>query len=77
MIRYKCLVRYVIVFLFILGFMTIQANVRGDDVEVLNLNPSFEEVPDFKDWTQYVNGAGQEKTEKLEKMMAILFLETT
>jgi len=54
MIWYKCLVRYTVVLLFIL---TIHANVRGDDVEVLNPNPSFEEVPDFKDWTQYVNEA--------------------
>ena len=57
MIWYRCFSRYAVVFLLILGFTAVQANVRGDDVEVLNLNPSFEEIPDFKDWTQYVNAA--------------------
>jgi hypothetical protein len=53
MTLYMRLGKCAVVCLFVFVFIAAQAN--ADEPELVNLNPSFEEVPNFNHWSQYIN----------------------
>jgi len=53
MISHVLLSKYAILCLLAFTFIVAQAN--ADELELINMNPSFEEVPNFNLWEQYVN----------------------
>lgn len=55
MTSYTWLNKCAVVCLF--AFAVIAAQANADELELINLNPSFEEVPDFNHWSQYINAA--------------------
>ena len=50
----KRLSKLTVAFLLVLAFTAVQADAE-DELELVNENPGFEDIPDFRRWEQYVN----------------------